>query len=175
MAVLLYQIGIFIAIQIAATFGRNSRNTAVVLISIFTILQVFMSWLLLLQFITIYISYNISNNYFSNKNKTQENQHQRRQTIQSDKFNISNYGISESNPILMNSIPSSYSFLNKLKSLKNGIDYNRKGSIEVKGFANPVDVYEFTISENYLCKLYVYSYHSRNVEEIPLPFIHLTR
>ena len=67
MAVLLYQIGIFIAIQIAAMFGRNSRNTAIVLISIFTILQVFMSWLLLLQFITIYVSYNISNNlFFSN-------------------------------------------------------------------------------------------------------------
>ena len=64
MAVLLYQIGIFIAIQIAAMFGRNSRNTAIVLISIFTILQVFMSWLLLLQFITIYVSYNISNNLF---------------------------------------------------------------------------------------------------------------
>ena len=64
MAILLYQIGIFIAIQIAAMFGKNSRNTAIVLISIFTILQVFMSWLLLLQFITIYVSYNISNNLF---------------------------------------------------------------------------------------------------------------
>ncbi|WP_264558997.1 hypothetical protein [Flavobacterium sp. N2270] len=67
MAVILYQIGIFIAIQIAAMFGKNSRNTAIVLISIFTILQVFMSWLLLLQFITIYISYNVSNNLFFNK------------------------------------------------------------------------------------------------------------
>ena len=64
MAVLLYQIGIFIAIQIAAMFGKNSRNTAVVLISIFTILQVFISWLLILQIITIIISYNISNNLF---------------------------------------------------------------------------------------------------------------
>ena len=67
MAVLLYQIGIFFAIQIAAAFGKNSRNTAIVLISIFTILQVFMSWLLLLQFITIYISYNVSNNLFLKK------------------------------------------------------------------------------------------------------------
>ena len=173
MAVLLYQIGIFIAIQIAAMFGRNSRNTAIVLISIFTILQVFMSWLLLLQFITIYISYNVSNNSLSNKNENQGN-HAQKKTIQFNKLNMSNYGISENNPILMNSIPSSYSFLNKLKSLKNGIDYNRKGSIEVNGFANPIDVYEFTITGNHLCKLYVYAYHSRNVEEIPFPFIHLT-
>ena len=70
MAVLFYQLGIFIAIQIAAVFGRKSRNTAIILISIFTILQVFVSWLLLLQFITIAISYNISNNlFFTNATK----------------------------------------------------------------------------------------------------------
>ena len=62
MAVLLYQLGIFIAIQIAAVFGRRSRNTAVVLITIFTFLQVFISPLLLLQLITIYISYGVSQN-----------------------------------------------------------------------------------------------------------------
>ena len=65
MAVLLYQVGIFIAIQLAAMFGKNSRNTAIALISIFTLLQVFMSWLLFLQFFTIIISYIISNNWFS--------------------------------------------------------------------------------------------------------------
>lgn len=69
MAVLLYQVGIFIVIQIAAMFGKNSRNTAVVLISIFTLLQVFMSWLLILQFFTIIISYIISNNWFYTKEK----------------------------------------------------------------------------------------------------------
>lgn len=78
MDVLLYQIGIFLAIQIAALFGKSSRNTAIILISIFTILQVFMSWLLLLQFITIYISYNISKNlFFSNRNeKLDDKSHQ---------------------------------------------------------------------------------------------------
>ena len=65
MAVLLYQVGIFIAIQLAAMFGKNSRNTAIALISIFTLVQVFMSWLLFLQFFTIIISYIISNNWFS--------------------------------------------------------------------------------------------------------------
>lgn len=72
MEVLLYQIGIFLAIQIAAKIGKNSRNTAIVLISIFTILQVFMSWLLVLQFITIFISYIVSKN-FSSKEKTNTN------------------------------------------------------------------------------------------------------
>ena len=66
MTIFLYQIGILIAILIASSFGKNSRNTSIVLISIFTILQVFMSWLLLLQFITIFISYVISNNIFFN-------------------------------------------------------------------------------------------------------------
>ncbi|MBJ98539.1 MAG: hypothetical protein CMC87_11340 [Flavobacteriaceae bacterium] len=67
MAVFLYQLGIFLAIIIAAKFGRKTRNTAVILISIFTILQVFMSWLLLLQFFTIFLSYQISNSFLSDR------------------------------------------------------------------------------------------------------------
>jgi len=66
MEILLYQIGIFFAIQIASLFGKSSRNVAVVLISIFTILQVFTSWLMLIQFITILVSYNISERRFQN-------------------------------------------------------------------------------------------------------------
>ncbi len=67
--VILYQIGIFVAIQIAALFGKNSRNTAIVLISIFTLLQVFMSWLLILQFFTIFVAYWFSNKlFFKNSN-----------------------------------------------------------------------------------------------------------
>src|SRR5690606_34714557 len=74
MAVLLYQIGIFAAIQIASQFGKSSRNTAIILITIFTLLQVFMSWLLLLQLITIFISYNFSKRWFFNESvkQTQE-------------------------------------------------------------------------------------------------------
>ena len=67
MAVFLYQLGIFLAIIIAAKFGRKTRNTAVILITIFTILQVFMSWLLLLQFFTIFLSYQISNSFLSDR------------------------------------------------------------------------------------------------------------
>ena len=70
MAVLFYQIGIFVVIQISAIFGKNARNTAIVLISLFTIIQVFMSWLLILQFITIYISYEISKGLIPKDSKT---------------------------------------------------------------------------------------------------------
>jgi hypothetical protein len=75
MAVILYQIGIFIAIQIASQFGKSARNTAIVLITIFTLLQVFMSWLLLLQLITVFISYNFSKQWFQEK-KPKQNQKQ---------------------------------------------------------------------------------------------------
>ncbi len=55
--------------------GKNSRNTAIALISIFTLLQVFMSWLLFLQFFTIIISYIISNNWFSITEKKLSQKH----------------------------------------------------------------------------------------------------
>ncbi|WP_300435914.1 hypothetical protein [Christiangramia sp.] len=70
MAVLFYQIGIFLIIQISSLFGNSARNTAIGLISLFTLFQVFTSWLLALQFITIYISYEISKGLISKNSKS---------------------------------------------------------------------------------------------------------
>lgn len=67
MEVVFYQFGIFIAIIISASFGKSSRNVAVFLISVFTILQVYFSSLMLLQFFTIFITYHISKTIFSEK------------------------------------------------------------------------------------------------------------
>tara|TARA_B100000678_G_C18152021_1_gene479343 strand:+ start:520 stop:1161 length:642 start_codon:yes stop_codon:yes gene_type:complete len=72
MTVLIYQIGIFIAVQVAAVFGKSSRNTALILITIFTLLQVFMSWLLILQLITIFISYQFSKKILSNNSSNNQ-------------------------------------------------------------------------------------------------------
>ncbi len=69
MEVFLYQVGIFFIIQITSIFGKNIRNFALLLICIFSIFQVFTSWLLILQFITIFFSYNFSNNLFFKKNE----------------------------------------------------------------------------------------------------------
>lgn len=69
MTILLYQIGIFFSIQLAAIYNRKSRNVAVLLIIVFTLLQVYTSGLMILQFITIYISYKISKNLITNKRK----------------------------------------------------------------------------------------------------------
>lgn len=67
MEVLLYQIGIFTLILIAGKLGKNARITAIVLISIFTILQVYVFWLLALQFFTIIFSFLISKSFSKNK------------------------------------------------------------------------------------------------------------
>ncbi|MES2862691.1 MAG: hypothetical protein V4666_01095 [Bacteroidota bacterium] len=64
MLILLYQIGIFLAIQIAASFGKSSRNVAVTLIAIFSILQIFAYWLLIFQFVTIFIAFIKSEQWF---------------------------------------------------------------------------------------------------------------
>lgn len=66
MGIILYQIGIFIAIIISSFFGKSSRNIAVILISIFTILQVYTSSLMILQFVTIVFSFLISNKILKN-------------------------------------------------------------------------------------------------------------
>lgn len=73
MGIIIYQVGIFIAIQIAAMFGRNSRNTAIILISLFTILQVYTFGLMFFQFITIGISYYFAKKWFSKNDNSINN------------------------------------------------------------------------------------------------------
>jgi hypothetical protein len=69
MGIFLYQIGIFIAIQLSTFYGgRGTRNVAIILISIFTILQVFTSILMFLQFGTVIISYFVSRNILGETN-----------------------------------------------------------------------------------------------------------
>src|SRR5690606_9703730 len=47
--------------------GRNARNNVVLISAVFTIIQVFMLWLGVLQFITIWIGYSISQGILGNK------------------------------------------------------------------------------------------------------------
>jgi predicted membrane protein len=67
MAVLIYQIGIFLAIIISAAFGKKARNVAIILISILTVLQVFTFGLMALQFVTIFVAYYFSSKWFDKK------------------------------------------------------------------------------------------------------------
>jgi hypothetical protein len=69
MGIIIYQVGIFFAIQISTFYGgKSTRNVAIILISIFTILQVFTTQLMILQFITIFISYLVSRNILGKSN-----------------------------------------------------------------------------------------------------------
>jgi hypothetical protein len=69
MGIIIYQIGIFFAIQISTFYGgKSTRNVAIILIAVFTILQVFTSQLMILQFFTIFISYLVSRNILGKSN-----------------------------------------------------------------------------------------------------------
>lgn len=162
MAVLLYQVGIFLAILVASSFGKKSRNTAVILISVFTLLQVFMSWLLLLQFFTIFIAYQISNSLI-NKNSDKG---QKTYPLRTN----SGYGLSENNPVQLTSIPASYRYINGLNLFNPNLSYERMGSTQSPRFENMIDIYEFKNGNRHFCNVYVYPYASADNIEIPKPF-----
>jgi hypothetical protein len=165
MAVLLYQIGIFLAIIIASGFGKKSRNTAVILISIFTILQVYMSWLLLLQFFTIFIAYQVSNSLLNKK----IDEGSQKNLIKTS----SEYGLSENNPVLVTNIPTSYKYINRLNLYSENLSYARKGSIPSPRFGNMIDIYEFRYGNRHFCNVYIYPYASIDNLAIPKPFQYL--
>lgn len=57
MEIFIFQIAIIAVIFLSAFFGREVLNITVLIVSVFTLLAVFMTWLIILQFITIVISY----------------------------------------------------------------------------------------------------------------------
>jgi hypothetical protein len=162
MAVLIYQIGIFLAINISAKFGKSSRNTATLLISIFTILQVFVSWLLLLQFFTILVAYIFSNFFLPENNQEKRNEERKNKTV--------GYGLSQENPILLKSNKSSYIVINELRNFSENLSYNRKAYLNVKGFEENVEKYEFRKNDDFFCNVYIYPFANEDMFKIPKPF-----
>lgn len=67
MEILAYQIGIIIIIIISGKiFGKSIRDKVIIGISIFTFFMIFKTWLILLQFISIFIGYSISEDLLNN-------------------------------------------------------------------------------------------------------------
>lgn len=174
MAVLLYQIGILIAIQVSAFFGRGARNVAIGLISIFTLLQVFASWLMILQFATIFISYLISEGILDKSVTAEKKQVVPKENIGREFGQIANtptstdnYGKNAANPILMSSIPSSFRFLDKIVEENKCLNYVRVGSTKHGNFQNPIDIYKFSKDGQFVTELFIYPYYNSNIEIIP--------
>lgn len=90
-----------------------------------------------------------------------------------DTVRESKIGLTEEQPILMDSIRSSYSYLNSLCSIAEEFSYERIGSTENQAYPNPIDKYVFTLNDNNFCEIFIYPYHQDNVNVIPTPFIEL--
>ncbi len=73
MEVLGFQVFFFLLILISGLFGRKTRNFVVIASLIFTVIMVFMTWLIILQFVTITVSYFITENYVESSKKKLHN------------------------------------------------------------------------------------------------------
>lgn len=102
---------------------------------------------------------------FFNKNKTSENQIDN-QGVKCE----SEIGLNKDLPILIESIPLTYSFLDRLKSVKEGIRYERIGPVFSESFPNPIDKYDFYLDGHKICSLFIYSYHNESIFVLPEPF-----
>lgn len=81
-----------------------------------------------------------------------------------------NTGISIEFPIQMQNIPETYSYLRALCNIHEGLTYKRIGAVESDQLPNPLDKYEFLLSNNHFCYLFVYSYHSVSLPIVPFCF-----
>lgn len=81
-----------------------------------------------------------------------------------------NTGLIKENPIQMYSIASSYVFLDALCSASEELSYQRIGTTNSSNFPNLIDVYNFTINDEFFCTIFIYAYHNENIFLIPEPF-----
>lgn len=84
--------------------------------------------------------------------------------------NLSDIGLTKANPILLSSIPSSYSFLDALSTISEGLSYERIGSLEAEGFTKLLDKYTFAFNNKKFCDVFIYPYHNEDIFIIPAPF-----
>jgi hypothetical protein len=75
MIVLIYQIGIIAIICISALFGKKARNIILICLITFTLVQVFTTWLIILQLITIFIAYSISKSLIKSEKEKPSTKH----------------------------------------------------------------------------------------------------
>jgi formate-dependent nitrite reductase membrane component NrfD len=71
MEVLGFQLFFLCLIILSVLFGRNARNWVVLLSVVFTLFAVFTSGLMILQLITIFLGYGISEKIYSSYDKRQ--------------------------------------------------------------------------------------------------------
>lgn len=89
---------------------------------------------------------------------------------ENDVSNNLNIGLTKTNPILVSSIPSSYSYLNTLCTMAEGLSYERIGSVQTEEFSRLLDKYTFVFNNTKFCDIFIYPYHSENNFIIPTPF-----
>lgn len=86
-------------------------------------------------------------------------------------WGIGEFGYDASNPIPTNTSFGSISYLARLQTMTGEkVIYNRLGSTQVQNIDNPVDIYEISDTNGFICKLYVSMYHRKVSEKIPRNF-----
>lgn len=78
-------------------------------------------------------------------------------------------GLIKEDPILMNSIASSYTFLDSLCTNTEGLTYQRNGTATAQGFPKLIDRYILTYKGKLLCEIFIYPYHNDDIPIIPAP------
>lgn len=82
-----------------------------------------------------------------------------------------NFGLKESNPIPVSSIPASYKYLRSLRTKGGeGIRFRRIGSIFVENIPNPIDAYEITKSDGSRIELFINPYREEDSKRAPEGF-----
>lgn len=85
----------------------------------------------------------------------------------SETSSLSDIGLTKANPILLSSISLSYSYLNALCTISEGLSYERIGSVEAEEFAQLMDKYTFVLNNRKFCDIFIYPYHNEDIFIIP--------
>ncbi len=82
------------------------------------------------------------------------------------------YGLEVTNPIPVDSIDSSYAYLERLRTINGAkIKYKRKGSTIIPNIKKPIDAYEIFEDDEVITTIYIHAYNVYNSQKSPKGFI----
>lgn len=81
------------------------------------------------------------------------------------------YGLEVTNPIPVDSIDSSYAYLERLRTVNGAkVTYKRKGSTIISNIKKPIDAYEIFEDDKLVATIYINAYNNYNSQKPPKGF-----
>lgn len=117
--------------------------------------------------------FDVPNNIIGNRDITLNNSNvklgevRRKFPVLKGQVRTESYGLTNYTPILLTSVQSTDRFLETILANNSKLSYLKLDSVKYNNLSQPIDKYEFSKNGKFLVIIYIYPYHTSNLDIIP--------